>query len=63
MEWMENGMYYKRSINTLVFVEIYRAGIRKRRGRGKVECCRLATAQSYLYPLCIITSPFLHSIK
>lgn len=58
MEWMENGMYYKQSINILVFVEIYRAGIRK---RGKVECCRLATAQSYLYSLS--SSPFLHSIE
>lgn len=59
MEWMENGMYYKQSINTL-FVEIDKAGIRKRRGRGKV---RLATAQSYLYYIRYHHSPFLHSIK
>lgn len=33
MEWMENGMYYKPSIN---IVEIYKAGIRKKReGEGQ----------------------------
>lgn len=32
MEWMENGMYYKPSIN---IVEIYKAGIRKREGEGQ----------------------------